>query len=244
MTLQQREREAPEASSDSPPRGGGLTRALRYTGWALITAGTVVLLYVVYSLFFTNLTTDAAQADLSREWDRLVAPVEVEEEPPADEPDPAPDPEPEPEPAVQPGSAFAVLEFSRPGTEEPVVHAEPLFVVSGVGRQDLMRGPGHYPETAEPGAAGNLGIAGHRTTYGSPFFHLDQLVEGDEIHVTGRDGERHTYRVAGQQVVAPSDVWVLDADPLGSGKPTLTLTTCHPRFSAAQRLVVFAELVE
>lgn len=240
MTLQQREREAPEASGDSPPRGGGLTRALRYTGWTLIIAGTVVLLYVVYSLFFTNLTTDAAQADLSEEWDRLVAPVE--EEPPApDEPDPAP--EPEPEPALPPGSAFAVLEFSRPGTDEPPVHADPLFVVSGVGRQDLMRGPGHYPETAEPGAAGNIGIAGHRTTYGSPFFHLDQLVEGDEIHVTGRDGERHTYRVAGQQVVAPSDVWVLDPDPLGSGNPTLTLTTCHPRFSAAQRLVVFAELV-
>lgn len=240
MTLQQREREAPETSSDSPPRGGGLTRALRYTGWTLITAGTVVLLYVVYSLFFTNLTTDAAQADLSEEWDRIVAPVE--EEPPApDEPDPAP--EPEPEPAVQPGSAFAVLEFSRPGHDEPLVHADPLFVVSDVGRQDLMRGPGHYPETAEPGAAGNIGIAGHRTTYGSPFYHLDQLVEGDEIHVTGRDGERHTYRVARQQVVAPSDVWVLDADPLGSGNPTLTLTTCHPRFSAAQRLVVFAELV-
>lgn len=211
-----------------------MTRALRYTGWTLISAGAVVLLYVVYSLFFTSLATSAAQEDLSEEWDRqlrLQAAAAPEE-----------DSEPE-RPAVDPGGAFAVLEFSRPGTDEPPVHADPLYVVSGVSLADLTRGPGHYPGTAEPGGEGNVAIAGHRTTYGAPFYHLDQMVEGDEIHVTGRDGERHTYRVARTQIVQPGDVWVVGADPLETQTPMLTLTTCHPRFSAAQRFVVFAELV-
>ncbi|MEX2620187.1 MAG: class E sortase [Egibacteraceae bacterium] len=211
-----------------------MTRALRYTGWTLISAGAVVLLYVVYSLFFTSFATRAAQSDLSEEWDRQVE-VQV-----AEAPDPEEDSDP---PAVDPGGAFAVLEFSRPGTDERPVHADPLYIVSGVGMADLTRGPGHYPGTAEPGGEGNLAIAGHRTTYGAPFYHLDQMVEGDEIHVTGRDGERHTYRVARTEVVQPGDVWVVGSDPLETETPMLTLTTCHPRFSAAQRFVVFAELV-
>lgn len=220
-----------------------MIRALRYTGWTLITGGVVVLLYVVYSLFFTNLATDAAQAELSEAWDRrtdAVQPAQVEAPSTSEQPEQE---DPEEPAAPDPGAAFAVLEFSRPGAAEPPVHADPLYVVSGVTRTDLTRGPGHYPGTAEPGSPGNVAIAGHRTTYGAPFFHLDQLVEGDNVHVTGRDGERHTYRVIRQQVVAPTDVWVVGADPLESERPTLTLTTCHPRFSAAQRLVVFAELV-
>lgn len=222
-----------------------MTRALRYTGWTLITAGLVALLYVAYSLFFTNLATEAAQSDLSAEWDSHVSQVASAGEPErTDEPDPeAAEDTATATDAIDPGGAFAVLEFSRPGTDAPPVHADPLFVVGGVTRDDLTRGPGHYPDTAGPGEEGNLAIAGHRTTYGSPFFHLDQLVEGDRVHVTGRDGERHTYRVTRQQIVGPGDVWVVGPDPLGSGAPTLTLTTCHPRFSAAQRLVVFAELV-
>lgn len=217
-----------------------LTRVLRYGGWTLITAGIVVLLYLVYSLFFTNLATEAAQADLSEQWQRQVTRVtsagprqREPEDVDADEPDQV---------AVTDG-AVAVLEFSRPGAADRPVHADPLYVLPGVTRADLTRGPGQYPGTAEPGRQGNLAIAGHRTTYGAPFFHLDQLVAGDEIHVTGRDGARHTYRVVRQEVVAPSATWVVDADPLDTGTPTLTLTTCHPRFSAAQRLVVFAELV-
>lgn len=217
-----------------------MTRALRYTGWTLISAGAVVLLYVVYSLFFTSFATNAAQSDLSEEWDRQVD-VRAAEAPDPEDSE-APEPEPDP-PAADPGGAFAVLEFSRPGTDERPVHADPLYVVSGVALSDLTRGPGHYPGTAEPGEPGNVAIAGHRTTYGAPFYHLDQMVEGDEIHVTGRDGERHTYRVARTEIVQPGDVWVVGSDPLETETPMLTLTTCHPRFSAAQRFVVFAELV-
>ncbi|HVL97876.1 MAG TPA: class E sortase [Egibacteraceae bacterium] len=217
-----------------------LTRALRYGGWTLIAAGFVVLLYLAYSLFFTNVATGAAQAELSEQWQRQV--VQTASVGRADRGLEATRPRARDRQSVA-GGAVAVLEFSRPGSAETPVHAGPLYVVPGVTQADLTRGPGRYPETAEPGEEGNLAIAGHRTTYGAPFFHLDQLVAGDEVHVTGLDGERHTYRVVRQEVVAPSDVWVIEEDPLESGAPTLTLTTCHPRFSAAQRLVVFAELV-
>jgi sortase A len=108
---------------------------------------------------------------------------------------------------------------------------------------DLTRGPGHYPGTAMPGEDGNMGIAGHRTTYGAPFFYLDQLEPDDEIHVTDREGETHVYRMVENKIVLPGDAWVLDPDPIDNGEAMLTLTTCHPRFSARQRMVVFAELV-
>ncbi|HVM14508.1 MAG TPA: class E sortase [Egibacteraceae bacterium] len=211
-----------------------MTRALRYTGWSLIVAGFVVLLYVVYTLFFTNLATNAAQNELADDWARRVA--QAVEAPEEEEPEAEP-------PLVDPGTAVAVLQFSRPGTDQRPVHADPLYVVSGVSQAHLTRGPGHYPDSAAPGGDGNFAVAGHRTTYGAPFYHLDQLVDGDHIHVTGRDGERHTYQVARQQIVQPGATWVIGADPLDTGAPTLTLTTCHPRFSAAERLVVFAELV-
>lgn len=217
-----------------------MTRGLRYGGWTLMAAGAGVLLYVVYTLFFTNLTTNAAQDDLSEDWQLRIqaATGETGEDEPEEEDAPAEDPAP-----VDPGSAVAVLEFFRPGADEPPVHAKPLYIVSGVNLADLTRGPGHYPDSALPGEDGNFAIAGHRTTYGAPFYHLDQLVEGDEIHVTGRDGARHIYQFTRSEIVGPNERWVVGPDPLENGKPVLTLTTCHPRFSAAQRLIVFAERV-
>ena len=144
--------------------------------------------------------------------------------------------------AERPGEPFALLRFRRPGASEPPVSADPYVVVDGVTADTLRTGPGHYPGTAEPGGQGNVAIAGHRTTYGAPFFHLDALREGDELLLTARTGRTFVYRVRAQQVVAPTRTDVLGPDPLGSGAPQLTLTTCHPRFSAAQRLVVHAEL--
>jgi len=84
---------------------------------------------------------------------------------------------------------------------------------------------------------GNSAIAGHRTTYGAPFFRLDELVAGDEILVTTRQGE-FTYEVSERIVVRPSQNEVLAA----TDDNRLTLTTCHPRFSASQRLIVVAML--
>lgn len=203
-------------------------------GWTLIATGVVILLYLVYLLFFTNLQTDRAQGELLDEWALQVEgtgdalPGEGEDEEAAAEP-------------VEPGDAYAAMWFERDG--ERIVHDEVLYVVEGTSVADLRRGPGHYSDTAAPGADGNFAISGHRTTYGAPFFHLDRLQEGDRIHVVDRSSREWVYEVRSQRIVQPSDVWVIGEDPLEDGAPLMTLTTCHPRFSDAQRLIVFAELV-
>ena len=111
-------------------------------------------------------------------------------------------------------------------------------IVEGVGEAQLEQGPGHYPGTALPGEPGNVAIAGHRTTYAHPFYNLDALAPGDNIYILTAQG-LFRYTVIGSQVVAPTDVAVLNSS---SGRSTLTLTTCNPRYSAAQRLVVTANL--
>jgi sortase A len=112
-----------------------------------------------------------------------------------------------------------------------------FVVVQGTGSGALRRGPGHYIGTALPGQPGTVGIAGHRTTYGAPFRHLDALRRGDPITFTMPYG-RFTYRVEGTRIVKPQDVSTLQA----IGRQRLVLTACHPLYSAAQRLVVIARL--
>jgi sortase A len=112
-----------------------------------------------------------------------------------------------------------------------------FVVVQGTGAGSLRRGPGHYYGTALPGEPGTVGIAGHRTTYGAPFRHLDALRRGDPITITMPYG-RFTYRVEGTRIVKPQDVSALRA----VGRQRLVLTACHPLYSAAQRLVVIARL--
>lgn len=110
-------------------------------------------------------------------------------------------------------------------------------VVSGVSREHLKAGPGHYPGTALPGHAGNVVISGHRTTYTRPFIDLDVLVAGDEVVVDTREGS-FRYLVESSHVVAPDDAGLLRA----SGRSLLTLTTCTPKGTADQRLIVIAVL--
>ena len=111
-------------------------------------------------------------------------------------------------------------------------------IVQGVGESQLQQGPGHYPGTPLPGQEGNAAIAGHRTTYAAPFYNLNQLQPGDPITIQTQAGLFH-YQVTQSLVVAPTDVAVLNTSAL----PTLTLTTCNPRYSATTRLVVVALLV-
>lgn len=217
-------------------RAPGLgVRIVRGLGWTLIATGVAILLYLVYLLFFTNLRTDQAQDDMLGQW-------QLELGDPADAL-PAEDTGQVATPSdpVRAGDAYAALWFERDG--ERILHDETLYVVEGVSVADLRRGPGHYPDTAEPGEVGNLGISGHRTTYGAPFYHLDRLREGDRIHVVDRTNREWVYEFREQRIVQPTDVWVIGDDPLDSGGAMLTLTTCHPRLSAAQRLIVFADLV-
>jgi sortase A len=112
------------------------------------------------------------------------------------------------------------------------------YVVEGTDLDSLRKGPGHYPETPLPGERGTTAIAGHRTTYGAPFRHIDELDRGDRILVDMPDG-RFVYRVEGSKIVDDQDLSVLE--PVGHRR--LMLSACHPLYSAAQRIIVYARQV-
>ena len=134
-------------------------------------------------------------------------------------------------PDIEIGDAIARISIPSIGLD--------AVVVAGVDPGDLREGPGHYPGTPMPGQLGNSAIAGHRTTYGQPFFDLDELEPGDEIVLTTVQGQ-FIYRVTGSEIVPPSrgDV-VLTTDP---SVARLTLTTCDPVYTATNRLIVRADL--
>ena len=113
-------------------------------------------------------------------------------------------------------------------------------VVEGITPSALRAGAGHYPQTPLPCESGNVSIAGHRTTYGRPFGNVDQLKPGDTIELTTPIGGC-VYQVAKAPfVVAPTEMSVIDP----TGERSLTLTTCHPKGSAAQRLIIRATWVK
>jgi len=113
------------------------------------------------------------------------------------------------------------------------------IVVQGTDTASLQTGPGHFPETALPGEDGRtVAIAGHRTTYGAPFRHVDSVERGDRIVLEMPYGT-FFYRVQKTEIVDPTDVGVVR----DVGYERLVLTSCHPLYSAAQRFIVFARMV-
>ncbi len=129
------------------------------------------------------------------------------------------------------GDAIAKIEIPKIGVSE--------YVVEGTDTASLRKGPGHYPETPLPGGAGTSAIAGHRTTYGAPFRKIDQLKRGDQILIDMPDG-RFFYRVERTKIVDDQDLSVLER----VGHQRLMLSACHPLYSAAERVIVFARLAK
>lgn len=201
-------------------------RVIGGVGRALIAAGSLILLFVAYQLWGTGLAEARGQRKLTRQFEQVLS-SPARPAPPSPAPG-APGPEPAPPPAPV-GDAVAMIRIPKIGIEKAVVQ--------GVGLAELKKAPGHYPTTPMPGEPGNAAIAGHRTTYGAPFFNLDELEVGDPLLVTTRVGE-FRYEVTESKVVSPKETSVLG--PTDDNR--LTLTTCHPRFSAAQRLIVVATL--
>lgn len=212
-----------------------MARIIGAVGRALVTAGLLILGFVAYQLWGTGVVEARAQDRLRDDFAAAAREARVAR------PDPAVPPTAPPPPPS--GEAVAVLRIPRLDLERAVVE--------GVGVADLRTGPGHYPLTPLPGQRGNAAIAGHRTTYGAPFHRLDELAPGDLIEVTTLFGT-YRYRVTdagdgtGHRIVSPREVSVLDPIPdpdrPGEALATLTLTTCHPKYSARQRLVVQATL--
>jgi sortase A len=127
------------------------------------------------------------------------------------------------------GDAIAKLDIPSIGVSE--------YVVEGTDVDSLRKGPGHYPETPLPGEKGTTAIAGHRTTYGAPFRHLDEVRRGDRVLLDLPYG-RFIYRVEGTKIVDDQDLSVLDQ----VGYQRLVLSACHPLYSASQRIIAFAKL--
>lgn len=215
-------------------------------GWGLIYAGLLVFAFLGYQLFITDLFNnriqEAAQKTLVSELEERreeLPPVESVEVSVPETPD-TPDTTMEtptiaidfvPEEAGEEGATLG--RFVIPKIEVDVVMFE------GVTAPTLEMGPGHMPGTPVPGQPGNAVISGHRTTHGRPFYDLDELVEGDTIEIETAAG-RHVYAVRRKLIVEPTDVFVTEPIP----GAWLTLTTCHPQFSAAERLIIQAELIE
>ena len=201
---------------------------LRGVGQTLMTLGVVVLLFCVYELWVTGLVT-------AQEQDRLGDDLRATWAEPVQRPQPG-----EPElVSLDLGQGFAVLHI--PALED----YDPWVVVEGTSVADLKNGPGHIPGTALPGEVGNVVVSGHRTTYGAPFERLDELVAGSQVVLETRDSW-FTYTVQDKSIVAPTATEVtLPVPGDATAKPVdrlLTLTTCHPKYSARQRLIVRAEL--
>jgi sortase A len=119
----------------------------------------------------------------------------------------------------------------------PSIHAS-FVMVEGTDSASLRKGPGHYPATPLPGMPGTVAVAGHRTTYLAPFNKLDKLRKGDAVSIE-MPYATVRYRVLRSRIVKPSAVWVTRR----AGFDQLVLTACHPKYSAAKRIVVFAQQV-
>ncbi len=220
-------------------------------GKVLIATGLLMFAFVAYQLWGTGVEYAQAQHRLDDEFEELLATVPTSTSTSTSTT------------AAPTTTAAAPTTTTTPVTAAPATPAPPAVtvpefsdgdvmarieipsigldakVVSGVQPDDLKDGPGHYPDTPMPGQLGNSAIAGHRTTYGQPFYHLDEIEPGQEIVLTTVQG-RFVYRMTGNEIVGAGDAGVIaTTDPTVA---TLTLTTCHPRYTAAKRLIVYAEL--
>ena len=202
-----------------------------WIGCGLVFSGLVVLGFVPYALFVTRVAAENAQSTL-REYLPVVSGATPSPSPGRERLARLRTPPVLPWPAIVPaGTAIASLTIPAAGVTNDAV-------VQGTGELQLESGPGHYPSSPLPGQPGNVSIAGHRTTWLRPFYNLQAATPGSVI--TLRVGEViYHYRVTSLFTVVPTDVRVIAPIPGW----WLTLTTCNPRYSAAQRLVVRAKLV-
>lgn len=214
--------------------------AARLVGEVFITFGLVMLLFVSYQLWWTNVQADAsagdARSELEQQWSQEAAAA-----PPAGTPDPAAT-----APVVttfEPGKGFAIMYIPKLGLKHPIAEGTLKEKVLDKG---LV---GHYSGTAMPSdKTGNFSVAAHRTTHGQPFRKIGQLAPGDKI-VVETATTYFTYQVAGGiPETPPSNVSVIQPIPKGSpfkeAGRYITLTTCTPEFSARGRLIVFGKMVE
>lgn len=200
---------------------------VRTFGEIFITLGLVLLLFCGYQLWWTDVLSARASAKLLDEFDQQLAaaPVSNAIEPVGD---------------LEAGEVFGAMYVPRFGDS----WVRP--VLEGVELSDLHRGIGHYTGSALPGEKGNFSLAGHRTTNGHPFKEIDKLDPGDQIFIETRTAW-YTYDVeVPRKIVKPTDVYVVQPVPEEGAhneepeRRLLTLTSCHPMYSAKERIIIHA----
>jgi len=215
------------AAMDDRRRSWGL-RALLASILALLAAGGGVAAARLTAEDATTVTAEAPEeADLSPITGtaaRLVGSLKA--------PLPVPEPSPLDARAPTPEIRHGQLEIPAIGLSQPFFEGVTLTAID--------RGPSHWPGTAMPGELGNVVIAGHRVTKTRPFFDLDLLQPGDQLIFSMADGARHVYALDRIEVVDDEALWIVDQ----SYGYRATLFACHPKGSAAQRIVGHFTLVE
>lgn len=223
----------PPLGAPRRPRAGRLVHVVGTLGRLFVAGGLLLLFFTGYLLWGTGVYTRQEQ---QRAVDHLAAnPIVTEQKLAKGKVPPA-------RPTTTPNLGDPLFAMTVPKIG---LNAAAVF---GVRRDDLRKGPGLFPDCDEvattecvsdakyPGEPGNVAMSGHRTTYGAPFFRLNELAKGDTIDfISGR--ARYRYRVREQLIVTPDRFDVVEQH----GRNELTLTTCNPRFSAAQRLIVYAD---
>ncbi len=251
-----------QAGESAAPAGepARATRARKFTGSptsvvgeSLITLGLLLGLLVVWELFWTDVGANREQsavvAAVDDEWSSEGAPLDIAGQTGGDLSYPLlaeeahhyDDDPPVMEPPENAGKTFAMMYVPRWGQD----YIKPIS--EGVSRSKVLdsKGIGHYPKSQMPGDVGNFATAAHRTTYGKPFTNIQNLRKRDYVVVRTQD-VWFVYKVIDHEIVAPNDISVVSRDPFKlGGNDThryLTMTSCHPRFSALQRYVVHGEL--
>ncbi|MFG2919152.1 class E sortase [Kitasatospora sp. NPDC048298] len=233
-----RRRAGGRAAGRARPKESVLVVAARGVGELCITLGLVMLLFVAYQLWWTNVQADEA-ADGAR--NQLEQQFDAAPAAPAQPGQPAPDPN-KPE-VFEPGKGFAIIYLPKLGLKFPIAEGTSKSAVLDKG---LV---GHYANTGMPGdKAGNFALAAHRNTHGEPFRYINQLGKGDKIVVETSAGY-YTYEVTGGiPETSPNNVSVIKPVPNGAGYAGpgryITLTTCTPEFTSKFRLIVFGKMID
>jgi sortase A len=287
-----------------PGGGSRLHTAVRGIGQLLITAGMVVLLFVVYEVYITDIfgheKQESATSALDSKWNEQPAPAALSSATAA-----SGSAVREEQTTVVNGNSTKVVTVTNPnkvvadpGARRrnyqtidgqgfakifvPAFGADYAFtIIEGTSTDDLYAGPGHYADTQYPGEPGNFAVAGHRVSKGSPFNQLALLASCDALVIetqsdwfvyrvlpmqneaAGWDAAKHAHcagvsaptgqyaRTVGREITVPSDyAQVLPVPHVSSSsvpaaaQRLITLTTCHPQFSDAERMIVHGVLVK
>ena len=200
-----------------------INSGLDLVGKTLISAGVLLLLFVAYQLWGTGLAESQAQNKLKSQFVTSTTVAGISLDVPVATTLPPP---------PKKGDVVAQIIIDKIDVNK--------FVIAGVGYKELEKGPGLFASSPLPGQLGNVAIAGHRTTFGAPFGRVNELAKGDRIVMKTSRGE-FVYLVTGApKIVKASAVDVIrTVDPT---RATLTLVTCHPKWTSENRMIISAEL--